>query len=160
MSDINIPKEWDIKLVSIGELNPNPKNRNKHSKGQVSRLAKLIAHYGWRLPIIVSNRSGLIVSGHGRLLAAKKLKLTQVPACFQDFKDEDEERAFGISDNAIAAWAELDMEGINLDLVELGPMDIELLGIDGFEVDPADKYTDKDGSDKTDQKQVCQVCGK
>lgn len=153
MDTINISKKWDIKLTKITKLNPNPKNRNKHSKEQVERLAKLIDHYGWRLPIIVSNQSGLIVSGHGRLLAAKKLKLKEVPVSYQNFRKEDEERAFGISDNAIASWAELDMEGINLDLAELGPMDIDLLGIKNFEIEPADKYADKDADAIPDTKE-------
>lgn len=133
------------KLVEIEKLIPNPKNRNNHSQAQIDRLCKLIKHQGFRHPIIVSTRSGYIVAGHGRLLAAKKLKMQKVPADYQDFADEASEYAFLVGDNAIAAWAELDLSGINEDVTEWGPdFDLDLLGIDGFTVDVADRYADKD----------------
>lgn len=128
-------KAKKITMVPVVDIQESKTNRNKHSKEQIDRLCKLITHYGFREPMIISNRSGFLVAGHGRLQAAKKLGLKTIPVVFQDFKDEDEERTFGISTNAIASWAELDLEGINLDLTELGPMDIDLLGIKDFTVD-------------------------
>lgn len=61
----------EIKLVPIDKLKPNPLNRNSHPKNQIKRLEKIIKAQGFRSPIVVSNRSGLIVAGHGRLQAAK-----------------------------------------------------------------------------------------
>lgn len=128
------------KLISVAELKPHPKNRNKHSAEQIERLAKILEYQGWRYPIKVSNRSGFITSGHGRLMAARKLGLAEVPVSFQDYASEEQEYADVQSDNAIAAWAELDLSGINLDLAQLGPdFDIDLLGIKGFEIDVADR---------------------
>lgn len=139
--------ESGIRWVDIETVKPNPKNRNKHNDDQIDRLAKIIEYNGWRSPITVSNRSGLVVVGHGRLLAAKKLGLKEVPVSFQDFKDQDEETQFGVADNAIALWAELDFSGINTDLADFHPeFDIDLLGISGFEIEVADKdgLTDED----------------
>lgn len=128
------------RLVPIKELKPHPKNRNKHSKEQIDRLAKIISYQGFRYPIKVSKQSGFITSGHGRLDAAKVLSLKEVPVNFQDYENEAQEYADVQSDNAIASWAELDLSGINFDLPELGPdFDIEMLGIRDFVLEPAEK---------------------
>lgn len=138
-------KAIEISTVPIREVKPNPKNRNKHSSEQIDRLCEIIKYQGFRTPLIVSTRSGLLVAGHGRLLAAKQLKLDEVPVIYQDFDSEEQEYAAQVSDNAIASWAELDLSGINFDLPNLGPdFDINMLGIKDFELEPADKYGDKD----------------
>lgn len=127
-------------LLPTAELKPNPKNRNKHPDEQIERLAEIIRYQGFRQPIIVSSRSGYIVAGHGRLLAAQRLEIERVPVVFQDFESEEQEYAFQVSDNAVAAWAELDLAGINADLPDLGPdFDIDLLGIKDFTLDVAEK---------------------
>lgn len=127
------------RLVPIGELKPYSRNRNKHPKEQIERLAKLIEHHGLRHPIIVSNLSGEVVAGNGRLDALKLLKAKEVPVDYQDFEDSDAEWKFSISDNAIADWAELDLSGINIDLGDVGPFDIDMLGIKDFVVEPIEK---------------------
>lgn len=126
----------NIQLVRLDSIRPNPKNRNDHSQEQIERLAKIIEFQGFRNPLIVSNRSGYLIAGHGRLLAAKKLGMEVVPAMFQDFETEEQEYAAGVSDNSVASWAELDLKGIHLDLGELGPFDLDLLGIKDFQFEP------------------------
>ena len=128
------------KLVSVKDLQPHPKNRNKHSTEQVDRLAKILKYQGWRYPIKVSKRSGFITSGHGRLEAALKNKWSEVPVNLQDYESDEQEYADVQSDNAIASWAELDLSGVNSDVGDLGPdFDIDLLGIENFVLEPADK---------------------
>jgi ParB-like chromosome segregation protein Spo0J len=90
--EIRIECAYD-KLVSIDQLRPNLKNPNTHSEEQIAKLALLIKNHGWRHPITVSNRSGFIVAGHCRLMAAKLLELKQVPVDYQDFASEAEEFA-------------------------------------------------------------------
>jgi hypothetical protein len=129
-------KSKKIEIVDINEIKPNPKNRNIHSTEQIDRLCEIIKYQGFRIPLVVSNRSGFLVSGHGRLEAAKKLGLKKLPVIYQDFDSEEQEYASQVSDNAIAAWASLDLSGINSDLGDLGPeFDINMLGISGFTVD-------------------------
>lgn len=123
-------------MVPIAELRPHPKNRNKHGQDQVERLAKLLSAHGMRAPIVVSNLSGYIVKGHGTVLALKHAAETHAPVTYQDFESEEVEYQFLQADNAIASWAELDLKGIHLDLGELGPFDIELLGIKDFQFEP------------------------
>lgn len=127
-------------LVDSKSLKPHPKNRNKHPDDQIQRLAKILEYQGWRYPIKVSKRSGYITSGHGRLLAAHKLGLKEVPVSFQDYDSDEQEYADVQADNAIASWSELDLSAINLDIADLGPdFDIDLLGLKDFTIDVADK---------------------
>ncbi len=134
------------KLVPIAELKPYKRNRNNHPPEQIERLAKLIKNHGLRHPVIVSKLSGEVIAGNGRLDALKRLGVKKVPVDFQEFTDADAEYAFSVSDNAVALWAELDLSGINADIPDLGPFDIELLGIKNFEIEVADKegLTDED----------------
>lgn len=130
----------EAREMPIEGLKTHPKNRNKHSKEQIERLCKILTYQGWRYPIKVSNLSGFITSGHGRLMAARKLGLKTVPVSFQDYDSDEQEYADVQSDNAIASWAELDMSMINEDIGDLGPdFDLELLGIKNFTVDVAEK---------------------
>ena len=125
-----------VEEIDIDQLTSNPRNPNKHSPEQIKRLSELIQYQGWRLPIIVSKQSGFIVSGHGRLEAAKLLGLKKVPVTYQDFLDDTQEYAFLVSDNAIASWAELDLSSINSFVPDLGPdFSIDLLGFKTFTID-------------------------
>ena len=131
-------------VVKLTKLKKHPKNRNKHPQDQIDRLAKIFEYQGIRHPIIVSKRSGYIVAGHGRKLAATRAGLKDFPVVYQDFESEEQEYLFLQSDNAIASWAELDLAEINLDLADIGPFDVELLGIKDFAVEPSEKYQDQD----------------
>lgn len=134
----------NVTMVDTLSVLPNPKNRNDHPQDQILRLCEIIKYQGFRIPLIISNRSGMLVSGHGRLLAAKFLGLKQVPVLYQDFESEDQEYAAGISDNSIASWSELDLKSINTEITALGPdFNIDLLGIKDFVVEPSDKFGDE-----------------
>jgi len=142
-------------LVDPKTLKYHPKNRNKHPKDQIERLAKILEYQGWRYPIKVSKLSGFVTSGHGRIAAAFLKKWNQVPVVFQEYESEDQEYADLQSDNAIASWAELDLAAINLDIPDIGPdFDIDLLGIKDFTIDAADKYADKDADEVPEVKET------
>ncbi|MCC5468606.1 ParB/Srx family N-terminal domain-containing protein, partial [Pelosinus sp. Bkl1] len=89
-------------LADITTLIPNPRNPNQHPQKQIELLAKIIKSQGWRAPITVSTRSGFVVRGHGRLLAAQFLGVGQIPVDRQDYATEAEEWADLIADNRIA----------------------------------------------------------
>ena len=118
--------------ADITKLIENPRNPNKHPDKQIALLAKIIRHQGWRQPITVSNRSGFIVKGHGRLHAAKLLQVEQVPVEFQDYESEAAEYADLIADNRIAELAEPD-EGMIGELLAdtmFEDFDMDLTGFD------------------------------
>lgn len=97
-------------IVPIEKVIPNPRNPNTHPAEQIKLLGRIIQAAGWRQPITVSNRSGFIVKGHGRLLAAKKAGLTEVPVDYQEYANEAEEYADLIADNRLAELSEIDTE--------------------------------------------------
>ncbi len=131
----------DIQLVDTSKLVLNPKNMNSHSKEQIERLEKLIEFQGFRNPIIVSNRTGFVVAGHGRIEAARKMNMSLVPVMYQDFDNEAQEYAYMVSDNAIASWSELDLSAVNTEMLDLGPdFDIDMLGIKDFVIEPIEKF--------------------
>ena len=135
MSDIKIHCKHS-KLEDIANLVPHPHNPNKHPDKQIALLAKIIRHSGWRSPIVVSKRSGFIVSGHGRLEAAKLLNVQTVPVDVQDFKTEAEEFAHLVADNRIAELSGLSDDKLTELLSGLSETDIdmELTGFDGDEL--------------------------
>ncbi len=144
------------KLVPVEDLEANPRNPNTHPQRQVELLAKNIQHFGWRHPITVSNLSGQIVSGHGRLMAAKQLGLKIVPVDFQDFASESDELAVLVADNRLAELSSTDLNELekialswkseNFDTLLAGfePMDLDAL-LKPREGEP------KDGDEKRDE---------
>jgi hypothetical protein len=156
---IDIKCKYD-ELVDPKKLIPHPKNRNRHPKDQINRLAGLIAYQGIRAPIVVSNLSKCIVKGRGTVLACIKNNIKEVPVVYQDFENYDQEYAFIQSDNAIQNWADLNMPAINMDIGDLGPdFNIEMLGIKDFVIDMNEKgfNPSKSAMDKSHKK--CPHCG-
>jgi hypothetical protein len=147
-----------IKLVPIADIKPHPRNANRHSKEQIERLAKIIKYSGFRQPLVVSNQSGLLISGHGRLECAIQLGMTEVPVIYEDFADEAMEFQHLTADNAIASWAELDFGKINTDALAFGPeFDVELLALPKIEIDlPAEEKSKKAKEPKITN---CPECG-
>ena len=117
-------------IVPIGSLKPNPRNPNRHPQDQLEKLGKIIRGNGWRNPITVSTRSGLIVKGHGRLLTAELEELKEVPVEYQNYESEEAELADLTADNRIAELAEIDSKML-ADLfadIDTGAIDFELSG--------------------------------
>ena len=120
------------RLADPNSLKPNPANPNRHSAHQIQLLASIIQEQGWRNPITVSNRSGLIVRGHGRLEAALLIGCETVPVDEQDYASEAEELADLLADNRLAELAELDEDELKRllkSIQEADPnFDLELTG--------------------------------
>ncbi len=126
----------NIKIVAVKDLTPKKNNRNFHPDDQLQRLSELFKYQGFRNPLIVSNQSGEIVCGNGRYLAAIRAGLKEVPVIYQDFESKEQEYSYHVSDNSVSLWAELDLSGINQDIIELGPdFDLNMLGVRGFTLD-------------------------
>jgi hypothetical protein len=140
--------------VEIEKVTGHPRNPNKHGDEQIALLAKIIKASGWRNPICVSNRSGFVIKGHGRLMAARVLGVTHVPVEYQDYATEAEEYQDMIADNRIAELAERDMGIIKelLEELEKGANDMDLTGYVEAEIErlmlqehqeEVNKYTNK-----------------
>lgn len=151
-------KSKEISLVDLKKVKAHPKNNNRHPIDQIESLARIIEHQGFRVPLVISNLSGYLVSGHARLLAAKKLKMKQVPVIYEDFDSEQQEWLYMTSDNAISAWSELDMASVKMELESFGDdFDVDLLGIKELndrldsEVDPAKEWEGMPEYDQVDK---------
>ena len=117
------------KIVDIDALVGNPRNPNKHPQEQIAALAKIIKRQGWRHPIVVSNRSGFVVKGHGRLMAAKELGVSLVPVDYQDYESEASEYADLMADNKIQELSEFDSKlsaDILMDIKNSGDIELEM----------------------------------
>lgn len=124
-------------LVDIKDLRPHPKHRNKHPKKQIEALANIVRETGWRRCLNISNQSGYLTVGRGRMLMAEYLHekypdegWNMVPVDRQDYDSEAQEYADVQADNAIALWAELDIPAIKLDIKEFPDLKLETLGIE------------------------------
>jgi len=122
-------KAKSIKMVDIDALIENPKNNNNHPPEQIERLSKIIKTQGFRSPLTVSNRSGFVLCGHGRIAAAKSLGMVELPVIYQDFENEAQEYAHLTADNEIARWANIDVDKLKTEVENL-EIDTDLLGLD------------------------------
>jgi ParB-like chromosome segregation protein Spo0J len=119
-------------MVPIGDLRPNPKNPNRHPDTQIDLLAHIIDAQGWRAGITVSNLSGYIVRGHGRLLAAQYLGLDEAPVDYQDYDSPEQEMADLIADNRLSELADTDNELLTELLTEIKDVDKYTFDLTGY----------------------------
>lgn len=160
-------KSNKIEIISIETPIPYEKNMHIHSDEQIDRLCELIKYQGFRNPLILERGTNRIAVGHGRLMAAKKLGLENVPVMYQDFENEEQFYAYVVSDNAIGkdSWAHLDLSKINKDIIDLGPeLNLDMLGLKDFVVEPMDfepgTIDDQGKLDELEPKWVkCPSCG-
>lgn len=126
-------EQWDItKLV------PYARNSRTHSDAQVAQIAASIKEWGWTTPVLV-DEDGSIIAGHGRTLAAQRLKMTQVPVMVAKGWSDTKKRAYIIADNKLAMNAGWDAEMLK---IELGALDaagfnLELTGFTGDDLTQA-----------------------
>ena len=127
-----------ITYVSPDGLTPYPNNARTHSKKHIRQIADSIRRFGWTNPILVDSYGG-VIAGHGRLLAARELGMTEVPVVPVTTMTEAEKRAYIIADNKLAENAGWDREILALELQSLLDMeidlDITLIGFDMAEID-------------------------
>ena len=121
-------------IVACIDLKPNPKNPNTHPAKQIALLSKIITKQGWRMPITVSNRSGLIVKGHGRLIAAFKAGISHAPIDYQDYETDDMEYADMIADNKLAELAEIDNKALDKLIKEMSVESLEFTALNEDEL--------------------------
>jgi len=147
----------------LNRLIPYARNPRTHSDAQVAQIAASIAAFGFNNPILVDTNAG-IIAGHGRLLAARKLGLKEVPVIVLDHLSEKQKRAYILADNQLALNAGWDEELLRLELAVLQEedFDINLIGFADQELarlldeqDAAAGLTDEDAVPELPQTPVC-----
>lgn len=125
-----------IKEVEITALIPYAKNSRTHDDAQVAQIAASIKEFGWTNPILVDGDKG-IIAGHGRLMAARKLKMDKVPVIELSGMTEAQKKAYVIADNRLALNAGWDNAMLTIELQDLEDegFDLSLTGFDDSELD-------------------------
>ena len=118
---------YDHKVALVADLIPYALNSRTHSDEQVAQLAASIREFGFTNPILIDEGNNLI-AGHGRLLAARKLKMDRVPAIVVSDLDDRKRRALVIADNKLALNAGWDEEALRVELEDLAGDFGELMG--------------------------------
>jgi DNA modification methylase len=141
-----------IELWLIDRLIPFARNPRTHSDAQIAQIAASIEAFGFNNPILVDTKAG-IIAGHGRLLAARKLGLTEVPVIVLDHLSEAQKRAYIIADNKLAENAGWNDDLLRSELVALQEedFDVSLLGFEDEDLarllaaqDASEGVTDED----------------
>ena len=114
----------------MASLVPYARNARTHSPEQVAQIAASIREWGWTLPVLVDEQ-GTIIAGHGRILAAQSLGITEVPVMVAAGWSEAQRRAYVIADNKLALNAGWDPELLPVELGDLKAMGFDL-GLTGF----------------------------
>ena len=121
------------KRVSTESLIPYARNSRTHSDAQVTKIAASIKEFGFLNPVIIDGQSG-IIAGHGRVLAAKKLGLLELPAIEASHLTDAQRRAYIIADNRLALDAGWDDELLRVEFEELTEAGFNL-ELTGFSLD-------------------------
>src|ERR1043165_3321424 len=109
----------------IERLLPSPRNARTHSDAQISEIAGSIRAFGFTNPLLVGTE-GDVIAGHGRLAAARRLGLTEVPVIVLEGLSELQRRQLVLADNRIALNAGWDIELLNLELKDLSALGADL----------------------------------
>lgn len=152
-----------VERRAIDALVPFARNARTHSDEQVAQIAASIREWGWTMPVLI-DAEGMIIAGHGRVAAARKLGLTHVPVLVADQWSEAQKRAYVLADNKLALNAGWDDQLLAVELSDLQDMgfDPALAGFSAHELaaalgEPAPKTDDDADSPLDEQKQLLLV---
>lgn len=158
------------KTAKVKDLIPYARNSRTHSDEQVDKIAASMREFGFLNPVIVDGENG-IIAGHGRVMAAKKLGMDEVPTVEAAHLTEHQKRAYIIADNRLALDAGWDDEMLRVEFADLkeADFDVELTGftldeIEALNYEPDFEPGTEDDQGKLDQLEPkyidCPHCGK
>lgn len=129
-------KATEYTRVAVDKLIPYVNNAKQHSDSQVTKIASSIREFGFLNPVLIDSKYN-VIAGHGRILAAKKLGLSEVPCLFVEGLTDAQRKAYILADNRLSELGEWDMDLVMGELAELDDLgfDTELTGFE-FEVEP------------------------
>lgn len=133
-----------IELWPLDRLQPYERNARTHSPDQVSKIAASIVEFGFNNPILVDSRSG-VIAGHGRLMAARQLGLTEAPVIVLDHLTETQRRAYILADNKLADLGGWDVDMLRDEILALDHEDPPILQSAGFTDDELTAFLGDDG---------------
>jgi ParB-like chromosome segregation protein Spo0J len=162
--------QLNVKYRKVEDLIPYINNSRKHSDEQVAQISASIKEFGWTNPILIDGTNS-IIAGHGRLMAARKLKMDEVPTIELDHLTDTQRKALVIADNKLALNADWDTTLLTIELDELlkDGFALDILGFNEQEIKTimsdvnfdAGSEEDQGKLDQLDPKWICcPHCGK
>ena len=162
-----LKSEWpadNVERRKVADLIPYARNSRTHSAEQVAQIAASIKEWGWTVPVLIEPDGG-IIAGHGRIMAAQKLGIDEVPCMVAEGWSEGQKRAYIIADNKLALNAVWDMDALKIEFQEIDDLgfNLELTGFDVAEMtalfdDPAEPEEPKDLSEQAERFEVIIEC--
>lgn len=139
-------------------LIPYARNARTHSEAQIAQIAASIREFGFTNPVLVDGRWG-IIAGHGRVMAARKLDMEEVPVIELAHLSEAQKRAYILADNKLALNAGWDEELLAIEIADLDNMDFDLslTGFDAAEIEDYLAMASDESEGLTDEDQVPEV---
>jgi len=128
-----------LELVDIDKLIPYANNARIHSDDQIKKLQASIREFGFVNPVLIDKNYG-IIAGHGRVEAAKREGLKQIPCVFVEYLTEAQKKAYILADNRLALDADWDIETLKIELEQLQEIDFNL-ELTGFDTDEIERLT-------------------
>jgi len=125
-----------IETWPLERLKPYARNAKTHGADQVAKIAGSMAQFGWTVPVLVSS-DGEVIAGHGRILAATQLGLTEAPVIVLDHLTEEQRKAYRLADNKLTELGVWDEALLAAELQELAAddFDLSLTGFSDAELD-------------------------
>ena len=146
-------EKMEIKMMNVEDLIPYI-NNPRHNENAVDKVASSIKEFGFKVPIVI-DKDKVVVTGHTRLLASKKLGLEQVPCVVADDLSKAQIKAFRLADNKVSEFSTWDMELLKVELEELEELNFEVsdLGFEFMSIDQLDIPTFDDFDDEEEDEE-------
>jgi ParB-like chromosome segregation protein Spo0J len=162
--------QLNVKYRKVEDLIPYVNNSRKHSDEQVAQISASIKEFGWTNPILIDGTNS-IIAGHGRLMAARKLKMDEVPTIELDHLTDTQRKALVIADNKLALNADWDTTLLTIELDDLlkDGFALDILGFNEQEIKTIMQEVNFDAGSEEDQCKLdqldpkwicCPNCGK
>lgn len=123
----------DVEYLNPNDLKPYPQNAKKHPDAQVEHIANSIKEFGFKQPIVI-DKDNVVIIGHGRLLASKKLGLQKVPCVIADDLTDEQIKALRLADNKTNE-SEWDLSFLDDELSDILDLDMSQFGFVDFDID-------------------------
>lgn len=153
----------EIKRVKLSEIRPYEKNPRRNDSA-VDAVAASIKEFGWQQPIVV-DKDGVIIAGHTRYKAAKKLKCKEVPVVYADNLTEEQVKAYRLADNKVGEIANWDFDMLKTELADLADIGFDMKPFD-FDFDRAKEQEEENAPESFDEftgaeqvRHTCPRCG-
>lgn len=118
-----------IEYLPVDNITPYPGNARQHAEEDVNAIAESIKEFGFSDPVGVWGKDNTIVEGHGRLIAAKKLGITEIPVIRLDHMTDEQRRAYAIAHNKTAELSNWDFDALEKELSNMQSIDMERFGV-------------------------------